>query len=152
MTASGNNAQPQQIFHVSVEYEEPKPKIKSETVDNVRKRRLIQKEAVEITQQHLLNQYVNHLQPSSSTPKQTPTIIIDDKSQDLEIKSSESEEPPNKKARLDDQKQSDKFDIFGLFVASELRNLKSQSLQKKLKRKILECVMEMNDQDSDQQN
>jgi len=94
----------------------------------------------------------HHIQPSSSTPKQTPTIIIDDKSQDLEIKSSESEEPPNKKVRLDDQKQSDKFDIFGLFVASELRNLKHQSLQKKLKRKILEYVMEMNDQDSDQQN
>jgi len=151
VTASGN-AQPQQIFHVSVEYEEPKPKIKSEASDNVRKRRLVQKEAVEITQQHLLNQYVNHLQPSSSTPKQTPTIIIDDKSQDVEIKSSEPEEPLNKKARLDDQKQSDKFDIFGLFVASELRNLKNHSLQKKLKRKILECVMEMNDQDSDQQN
>ena len=149
MTAGGNGVQPQQIFHVSVEYEEPKPKVKSDIVENGRKRRMVQKEAIEITQQQLLNQYVSQLQPSSSTPKQTPTIIIDDKSQDHDIKSSEVDELPNKIAKLDDKNTSDKFDIFGMFVASEMRNLKNHSLQKKLKRRILECVMEMNDQDSD---
>lgn len=149
MTTPGSSVQPQQIFHVSVEYEEPKPKIKSEAAENNRKRRLIQKEAIEITQQQLLNQYVSQLQPTP-LPKQAPAIVIDDKSQDLEVKNSECEEPPRKVARLEEKKPSDKFDVFGLFVASEMRSLKNQSLQKKLKRKILECIMEMNDQDSDQ--
>lgn len=152
LTATGNGSQPQQIFHVSVEYEEPKPKIKPEIVENNRKRRLIQKEALDISQHQMLNQYVSQLQPLSSPPKPTPTIIIDDKSQDHEVKSSEADEPPTKVARKDDKKSSDKFDIFGMFVASEMRSIKNQSLQKKLKRKILECVMEMNDQDSDHQS
>lgn len=147
MTAS----QPQQIFHVSVEYEEPKPKTKTEIVENGRKRRLVQKEGIEITQQQLLNQYVHQLQPSAAAPKQTPTIIIDDKSQDHEVKNAmnEIDEQGSKAQRLEEAKKMDKFDIFGLFVASEMRSLQSQSLQKKLKRKILECVLEMSDQDSD---
>lgn len=125
--------------------------MKSEIVENGRKRRMVQKEAVEITQQQLLNQYVHQLQPSTAMPKQTPTIIIDDKSQDHEIKNaiSEVDDQTNKASRLEEAKKMDKFDIFGLFVASEMRSLQSQSLQKKLKRKILECVLEMSDQDSD---
>lgn len=150
MATSGNNAQPQQIFHVSVEYEEPKPKIKSE-MQNARKRRMITKDGIEITQQQLLShQYV---QPSSSTPKQTPTIIIDDKSQDHDTnKNPEPEEPFAKMLRMEESKKLDKFEIFGIFIANEMRSLQNQSLQKKLKRKILECILEINDQDSDQQS
>lgn len=122
-------------------------------VENGRKRRTVKDKEVEISQQQLLNQYVSQMQPISSTPKPPPTIIIDDKSQDLEInKSVEGEhEPPVKMARVDEKKfnKMDKFDIFGLFVASEMRNLKNQAMQKKLKRKILECVLEISDQDSD---
>lgn len=148
--ATSGNAQPQQIFHVSVEYEEPKPKIKSEIVQNGRKRRLITKDGIEITQQQLLNQYV---QPSSSTPKQTPTIIIDDKSQDHEIKNvnTEVEEPLAKQPRLEETKKLDKFEVFGMFVANEMRSLQNLSSQNKLKRKILECILDMNDQESEQQ-
>lgn len=144
-TGGGNSAQ---VFHVSVEYEEAKPKIKGELIESGRKRRLVKDKGIEITQHSMLNQYVHQLQPS--TPKQTPTIIIDDKSQDHEIKNltSEGDEPPSKVAKHEDKKK-DKFDIFGMFVASEMRNLKNQSLQRKLKRKILECVLEMEDEDSD---
>lgn len=150
-TTDGSASQPQQIFHVSVEYEEPKPKPKFVDIES-RKRRVVKKDGIEITQQQLLNQYVNHLQqPISSTPKQTPTIIIDDKSQDHDIKSSDVDEPPSKKIR-DEPKKSDKFDVFGLFIASEMRNLRNPALQRRLKRQILETVMEINDQDSDQQS
>lgn len=147
-TGGGNSAQQQQIFHVSVEYEEAKPKTKGELIESGRKRRLVKDKGIEITQSSMMNQYVHQLQPSA--PKQTPTIIIDDKSQDHEIKNlaSEGDEPPSKVAKHEDRKK-DKFDIFGMFVASEMRNLKKQSLQRKLKRKILECVLEMEDEDSD---
>lgn len=141
VSTGGSNAQPSQIFHVSVEYEEPKPKIKAELMQSVRKRRMATKDPSE--------QYV---QPSSSTPKQAPTIIIDDKSQDHEIKSSEPEEPFEKRPRLEESKKPDKFEIFGLFIANEMRSLQNLSLQNKFKRKILECVLEMNEQDTDQQS
>lgn len=144
IVATGGNTQPQQIFHVSVEYEEePKPKAKQEQTDG-RKRRIVKEKTVEFTQ------YVSQLQPISSTPKQAPTIIIDEKSQDHEMKTIEVEEPPSKIQRVDDSTKNDKFDILGMFVASEMRNMKSQAMQRKLKKKILECVMECNDQDSDQ--
>lgn len=151
VATGGNTSQPQQIFHVQVEYEEPKPKMK---LEEARKRRLVKKESIEISQQQLLNQYVNQMQPISLTPKQNmPTIVIDDKSQDHhDIRAgSDVEEPPSKVPRLEEAKKMDKFDIFGMFVASEMRNLRNPSSQRKLKRKLLECVMEMNDQDSDQQ-
>jgi hypothetical protein len=132
---------------VSVEYEEPKPKmVKTELSQNARKRRLITKDGIEITQQQLISQF----QPVSSTPKQMPTIIIDDKSQDVEMKMQEAEEPQGKIARVEETKKFDEFQIFGLFVGNEMRSLKNSSLQKKLKRKILECILEINDQDSDQ--
>lgn len=145
---NGGTVQPQQIFHVSVEYEEPKPKIKTEVLQG-RKRRLITKDGMEITQQQLLTQYV---QPTTSAPKPPPTIIIDDKSQDHEVKHSMSDhdEPFAKIARVEETKKYDNFEVFGMFVANEMRSLKSQSLQKKLKRKILECILEMNEPDSDQ--
>lgn len=79
-----------------------------------------------------------------------PTIIIDDKSQDHEIKIQEVDEPTSKNVRVEDSNKLDKFEVFGMFVANEMRSLQNQSLQKKLKRKILECILEMNDQDSDQ--
>jgi hypothetical protein len=119
--------------------------IKSEIAQNGRKRRLITKDGIEITQQQLISQY----QPASSTPKQMPTIIIDDKSQDHEIKLQDVEEPPMKSTRVEDSKNLDNFDVFGMFVANEMRSLQNQSLQKKLKRKILECILEMNDRDSE---
>lgn len=112
---------------------------------NARKRRLMTKDGIEITQQQLINQY----QPATSTPKQMPTIIIDDKSQDTEIKMQEAEEPAAKRSRDDESMKLDKFEVFGMFVANEMRSLQNQSLQKKLKRKILECILEMNEQDSD---
>ncbi|CRK96210.1 CLUMA_CG009638, isoform A [Clunio marinus] len=148
VTANGN-AQPQQIFHVSVEYEEPKPKqIKTEVLQSARKRRLMTKDGNEIAQHHMLKQYV---QPTTSTPKPAPTIIIDDKSQDHEIKNiNEADETFGSVTRPDEVKKFDNFDVFGMFVANEMRSLQSQNLQKKLKRKILECVLEVNDLDSDQ--
>lgn len=149
VATGGNSTQPQQIFHVSVEYEEPDVKIKPEQMENSRKRHRIVKEKT--AQQQLLNQYVSQLQPISSMPKQTPTIVIDEKSQDQDMKnSSEVEEPLSKTPRTDDSTKSDKFDIFGMFVASEMRNMKTLTLQRKLKKKILECILEINDLDSDQ--
>jgi hypothetical protein len=116
--------------------------VKSEINQNGRKRRLMTKDGIEITQQ----QY----QPASSTPKQMPTIIIDDKSQDHEIKMQEVDEPAAKVARVEESKKLDSFEVFGMFLANEMRSLHSQSLQKKLKRKVLECILEINDLDSDQ--
>lgn len=152
LATGGGGAQPQQIFHVSVEYEEPKVKPKLENLDINRKRRLAKEKGIELTQQQLLSQYVSQMKPISSTPKQMPTIIIDDKSQDHDVKTSiiDADEPAVKRGRVEEAKTSDQFDIFGLFVASEIRNIKNPSLQKKLKRKILECVMETSDQDTDQ--
>lgn len=149
-TTGSNNSQPQQIFHVSVEYEEEaKPKTKSEILQNNRKRRLITKDGTDIQQQQLLSQYVNQTLPSPSSAaivKQTPTIIIDDKSQDQVLK--EFDEGP-KIARVgnnsDEHHKLDKFEVFGMFVANEMRSLSSAVLQNKMKRKILECILEIND-------
>lgn len=156
-TTVPNNSQSQQasVFHVSVEYEEEaKPKKNVEILQNGRKRRLMTKDGIEIVQhQQLLNQYS---QPSSSQTKPTPTIIIDDKSQDQVLK--DAEDVTTKKARIDDdtstnEKKLDKFEIFGLFVGNEMRSLSSPILQKKLKRKILECILEISDeQDAQEEN
>jgi hypothetical protein len=120
--------------------------VKTELSQNARKRRLITKDGIEITQQQLISQF----QPVSSTPKQMPTIIIDDKSQDVDMKMQEAEEPQGKSARVEETKNLDEFQIFGLFIGNEMRSLKNPSLQKKMKRKILECILEISDQDSDQ--
>ncbi|KAG5678911.1 hypothetical protein PVAND_008535 [Polypedilum vanderplanki] len=136
--STANNSQPQQIFHVSVEYEEEaKPKvIKSEI--NGRKRRLMTKD-VEISPQ-ILGQYQAQTSSSSPSTKMMPTIIIDDKSQDKndaeEAKHTRTEEVITK---------LDKFEVFGMFVANEMKSLPTPALQKKLKRKILECILEIND-------
>lgn len=45
---------------------------------------------------------------------------------------------------------ADSFEVFGMFVANELRGLSSKSLQKKLKRKILQVVVEITNLDSDE--
>lgn len=145
LTTNNNNSQPQQIFHVSVEYEEEtKPKVKPEM--STRKRRLITKDAIDISQTNLLNQYSNQTQASASiSTKQTPTIIIDDKSQDHVI-SIKSDAEETKAIRSDETQKLDKFEIFGLFVANEMKSLSSPALQKKLKRKILECILDINDE------
>lgn len=149
-----------QVFHVSVEYEERKPKI--EVVSTGRKRRMVQKATTNgdfQQQQQLLNQYMNQIQtiqqlPSPTIPIIQPTtIIIDDKSTQDVI-----EEPKNNStAELDEQltpsktetpettQKYDRFEIFGLFIANEMRALSSASIQRKLKRKILECVLEVTD-------
>ncbi|CAG9801364.1 unnamed protein product [Chironomus riparius] len=140
---NNNNTQPQQIFHVSVEYEEEttKPKIKTEM--SGRKRRLITKDAIELaTQSNLLNQST----PISTKP--TPTIIIDDKSQDVVLKNDAEE---TKSVRNEESsKKLDNFEIFGLFVANEMKSLSSSALQKKLKRKILSCILEVNNEDGNE--
>ena len=150
------------MFHVSVEYEERKPKI--EVVATGRKRRMVQKATTNgdyQQQQQLLNQYMNQIQtikqlPSPTLPIIQPTtIIIDDKStQDI------TEEPKNNStAELDEQMQLtpsktdtpdptqkyDRFEIFGLFIANEMRAISSVTIQRKLKRKILEYVLEVTD-------
>lgn len=141
-TSGASNSQPQQIFHVSVEYEEEaKPKVKTETVG--RKRRLITKDAIEITQKQIYQ-----ASTSPSTTKQTPTIIIDDKSQDRVLKIDNEE---TKTIRSEEPSKLDKFEIFGMFIANEIKSISSPALQKKLKRKILECILEINDdQDANQ--
>lgn len=122
--------------------------MKSEASQNARKRRQATKDGNDNNQQQFGQQY----QPAASTPKQMPTIIIDDKSQDTEMKMHEVDtlEPAAKHSRLDESQKLDKFEVFGMFVANEMRSLQSLSLQNKLKRKILECILEINDQDSDQ--
>ncbi|CAO1367562.1 unnamed protein product [Diamesa serratosioi] len=166
-TVVSNNvpAAENQVFHVSVEYEERKPKI--EVVTTGRKRRMVQKATTNgdyQQQQQLLNQYMSQIQtiqqlPSPTIPiiqPTTTTIIIDDKStQDV------TEEPKNNSTlELDEQMQAlsstkietsetttkyDKFEIFGLFIANEMRAISSATIQRKLKRKILECVLEVTD-------
>jgi len=122
---------------VSVEYEEEsKPKIKTEA--SGRKRRLITKDAIELaTQSNLLSQ-------STASTKQTPTIIIDDKSQDIVSKNDVED---TKSVRNEESKKLDNFEIFGMFVANEMKSLSSSALQKKLKRKILACILEVNSED-----
>lgn len=157
---SNNVPVPDQVFHVSVEYEERKPKV--EAVTTGRKRRMVQKATTNgdfEQQQQLINQYMSQIQtiqqlPSPTIPIIQPTtIIIDDKStQDV------TEEPKNNStAELDEQIQLtpsktdtpettqkyDRFEIFGLFIANEMRALSSATIQRKLKRKILECVLEV---------
>ena len=121
--------QPHQIFHVSVEYEEEdKPKI----IKNDRKRRLVTQDEASPPQQQLLKQ-------ASPSVKSLPTIIIDEKSQD------KIEESKSMLADIAKTKPLDKFEVFGMFVANEMRSLSNAALQKKLKRKILECILEIND-------
>lgn len=123
---------------MSVEYEEEtKPKMKTEM--SGRKRRLITKDAIELaTQSNMLNQST----PMSTKP--TPTIIIDDKSQDIVLKHDVEE---TKSVRNDESKKLDNFEVFGMFVANEMKSLSSSALQKKLKRKILACILEVNNED-----
>lgn len=151
-TAGSDSSQPQQIFHVSVEYEEDaNPKIKTDNLQTTRKRRLITKDGIEIKQQQILSQYVNQTPSASSAlagiSKQTPTIIIDDKSQDQILKDldrvvSKSERVGN---TSNEHQKLDKFEVFGMFVANEMRSISTVALQKKMKRKILECILEIQD-------
>lgn len=139
--SNNNNTQPQQIFHVSVEYEEEsKPKMKTEV--SGRKRRLITKDAIE-----LATQQSNLLSQSTASTKQTPTIIIDDKSQDIVLKNDAEE---TKSVRNEESKKLDNFEVFGMFVANEMKSLSSSALQKKLKRKILACILEVNNEDGNE--
>jgi hypothetical protein len=121
---------------VSVEYEEEKPKtIKAESG---RKRRMLTKDVIDVHQQQPVI-----TQPAiSPVAKQAPSIILDDKSQD-HIMKIDNEEAKN--SRADEAKKLDKFEIFGLFVADEMRSLSSPALQNKFKRRILQCILEIND-------
>lgn len=100
-------------------------------------------------QQQLLTQYtVAQTQPAtSSSVISKPAIIIEEKIQDQIM--NECEEVTTKIARTGggsfEDKKLDKFDIFGLFIANEMKSLTSVALQKKMKRKILECILEIND-------
>lgn len=148
VTTAGS--QPQQIFHVSVEYEEEaKPKTKTEILQSNRKRRQITKDGNEIQQQQLLSHYVSQTQPSPSSAaivKQTPTILIDDKSQDQVLKDFDEGVKNIRIGNISDEHHKlDKFEVFGMFVANEMRSLSSAVLQNKMKRKILECILEIND-------
>lgn len=47
---------------------------------------------------------------------------------------------------------ADSFEVFGMFVANEMRSLSSTNLKKKLKRKILQVILEINSLDSENEN
>lgn len=162
---------------ITVEYEDIKPVIlKTETPisqANTRKRKLPKNDVPQVVesarmspqQQQFMN-YVTHQiqmqQVASSSPKTIPTIAVDDNRQmvqnlhqngvviDVEEPKNNSnvdDDEPKTKIFKDDGKQ-DGFEIFGLFVANELRGLTSVALMKKLKRKILELVLNVTDEDS----
>lgn len=50
----------------------------------------------------------------------------------------------------EDDARADEYDIFGTFVASELRNLRRQ-LSNKLKRKIQQCILDVTGEQEDAQ-
>lgn len=110
-----------------------------------RKRRLVTKDGID------LNQYANQTSTSAST-KLTPTIIIDEKSQDHEMGGIKNEKDDSKAVHSEESKKLDKFEIFGLFVANEMKSLTSPALQKKFKRKILECILEIHDEQDGNQS
>lgn len=136
-TSSDVNNQSQQVFHVQVEYEEAKPKSKVEVLQNTRKRtRMLTKDAIEITQPTVV-----------SSPK-PQVVYLDDKVQfqDVNISSNDTlSEPPPKISRREEP--MDQFDVFGRLVANELRQLPTNALQSKFKKKILQILLDMNDSD-----
>lgn len=105
--------------------------------------------AMEIQQQQqLLTQYtVAQTQPvATSSIISKPAIIIEEKSQDQIMNETEEVTKINRTGGNSfEEKKLDKFEIFGLFVANEMRSLTNVALQKKMKRKILECILEIND-------
>lgn len=118
-------------------------------------------------QQQFMN-YVTHQiqlqQVASSSPKLIPTIAVDDNRQMIQHLHQNGvvidvDEPKNSSSADDDESKAkvakddkcvkyDSFEIFGLFVANELRGLNSNALKKKLKRKILELVLDVTEEDS----
>lgn len=116
-----------------------KPKIKSDLLG--RKRRLITKDGNEIDQQNL---YSNKIQSASECKKPAPPAIIVDDEHVLASSRNEGEEA--KAISIDESKKLDQYEIFGLFVANEMKSLSSVVLQKKLKRKILECILTITDE------
>ena len=116
-------------------------------------------------QQHRFLNFVTHqiqLQQASTSPKQIPTIAVDDNRQivqqlhqngvtiDIEDPKNNLDEDESKAKTSKDGAgvKYDSFEIFGLFVANEMRGLTSNALKKKLKRKILELVLDVSEEDT----
>lgn len=141
-TSGDANNQSQQVFHVQVEYEETKPKTKVEVLQNTRKRtRMLTKDAIEIT-----------TQPTIPQKQQQPQVVyLEEKLQYQDVNDSIiSESPPPKVSRRGNagggsDETLDQFDVFGRLVANELRQLPSAALQSKFKKKILQILLDMND-------
>ncbi|XP_055838198.1 uncharacterized protein LOC129906441 isoform X2 [Episyrphus balteatus] len=57
--------------------------------------------------------------------------------------------PPKKRARTEecDELKRDQWDVFGEFVAAEFKNLNSELSRKKLKRKIMQVMLEVGEED-----
>lgn len=57
--------------------------------------------------------------------------------------------PPKKRARTEDcdEQKRDQWDVFGEFVAAEFKNLNSELSRKKLKRKIMQVMLEVGEED-----
>jgi hypothetical protein len=167
--------QPQQNqVVISVEYDDIKPKILNPEASNAQvsgvkgKRKLLAQQAIQHQQQQqLLNHYVT-LQQSQiqQSPKHIPAIVIDETShqpqksaqvqssakeqtQDVsveEVRYEIDEATPTKRKLAS---EADSFDVFGMLVANEMRSLTSNSLKKKMKRQILQIILEINGQDSE---
>lgn len=57
--------------------------------------------------------------------------------------------PPKKRARTEEfeEQKRDQWDVFGEFVAAEFKNLNSELSRKKLKRKIMQVMLEVGEED-----
>lgn len=166
---------------ISVEYDDIKPKIlnpeagSAQTSGVKNKRKLL---AQQTAQQQLFNHYVNlqQAQQIQQSPKHIPAIVIEETSRvqqkpaqtihqvqnsskeqsssqhDLssdELRHDGEEATPSKRKM---SSEADSFDVFGMLVANEMRALSSNSLKKKMKRQILQIILEINAQDSESES
>lgn len=132
---SDSNNQSQQVYHVQVEYEDPKPKAKPDTLQNTRKRtRMGLKDAIEISSQQVV-----------TSPK-PQVVYLDEKVQYQDVVNLNNDTEPLLKVSRREESM-DQFDVFGRLVANELRQLNNPTLQSKFKKKILKIILDMNDDD-----
>lgn len=96
---------------------------------------MLTKDAIEITTQPTVPQV---LKPKPQVVYLEEKVQYQDGSNDTI-----SSESPVKIARRDES--LDQFDVFGRLVANELRQLPSTALQSKFKKKILQILLDMND-------
>ncbi|XP_055916065.1 uncharacterized protein LOC129948939 [Eupeodes corollae] len=106
-----------------------------------------------VQHQPLQHQIIHHQQQQQQQPQRQPSqdvLQIENSQMSMPNKVLHMETlPPKKRARTEEcnEQKRDQWDVFGEFVAAEFKNLNSELSRKKLKRKIMQVMLEVGEED-----